>query len=84
MKSKIYNSIFIFDWDDTLFPTTFLVDEDIISQSNVSEELQKTISILEEIVINILNYAINKVDVYIITNSSIVWFNYSFNKFFQI
>ena len=82
MKSKAFNSIFIFDWDDTLFPTTFLVDEDIIAQSNLSEELQKTISILEEIVLNILNYTINKGDVYIITNSSIVWFKYSFNKFF--
>ena len=81
IKSKTYNSIFIFDWDDTLFPTTFLLNEDIINQNNLSEELQKNISILEEIVINILNYAINKGDVYIITNSSLVWFKYSFNKF---
>lgn len=82
MKSKSYSSIFIFDWDDTLFPTTFLVDENIIHQNNISIELQKIISMLEEIVINILNYAVNKGDVYIITNSSIAWFEYSSNKFF--
>ena len=80
MKSKTHNSLFIFDWDDTLFPTSFLINEGICDEDILSEELTKEFNILEEIIINILNYAIEKGDVYIITNSSISWFKYSSDK----
>jgi hypothetical protein len=81
-KSKTHNSLFIFDWDDTLFPTTFLINEGIIEKDNLSEELRNNFNMLEDIIINILNFALSKGDVYIITNSSIVWFKYTFYKYF--
>ena len=80
-QKKNHNSLFIFDWDDTLFPTSFLVNEDIINEENISEEIKKLFFKLEEIVVNILNFAIYKGDVYIITNSSFSWFNFSSDKY---
>ena len=81
-KIKTHNSLFIFDWDDTLFPTSFLINEGIIDQDNIPNELKNNFKILEDIIINILNYALSKGDVYIITNSSIIWFKYTFYKYF--
>lgn len=81
IKSKTHNSLFIFDWDDTLFPTSFLVNGKIYEQ-NLSEELEKLLSELEVLVINILNFSLSKGDVYIITNSSFTWFSYSSDKYF--
>ena len=82
-KSKKYNSLFIFDWDDTLFPTSFSINEGLIKYKKniLSEELKNLFSVLEKIIINILNFAINKGDVYIITNSSIDWFKFSSKKY---
>lgn len=84
LKTKSFNSIFIFDWDDTLFPTTFLINEELtnLEIDELSEEIKYIFSSLEEAVINILNLAISKGNVYIITNSSINWFNYSSNKYY--
>ena len=84
LKTKSYNSLFIFDWDDTLFPTTSLIKEELanIDVNNMPDEIGLLISTLEEAVINIINLALNKGNVYIITNSSLNWFNYSSNNYF--
>ena len=81
-KSKFNNNLSIFDWDDTLFPTSFFVQEDIIDDENLPEEYVDIISILEEAIIKIINFVLNKGDVYIITNSSIGWVEFSTNKFY--
>ena len=81
-KSKFNNNLSIFDWDDTLFPTSFLVQEDIINDENLPEEYIDIISILEEAIIKVINFALNKGDVYIITNSSIGWVEFSTNKYY--
>ena len=83
-KEKSYNSIFIFDWDDTLFPTSFLVKEGIIKLdvNKLSKEIRFLFTTLENACINILNFAINKGNVYIITNSSINWLTYSSDIYF--
>lgn len=81
-KLKFNNNLFIFDWDDTLFPTSFLVQEDIINDENLPEEYMDIISILEEAIINMINFAISKGDVYIITNSSIGWVEFATNKYY--
>jgi hypothetical protein len=81
-KSKKHNSLFIFDWDDTLLPTSFILKENIMNEENLSEELRSLFSILEEKIINILNLSISKGNVYIITNSSLSWFIHSSEKFF--
>ena len=72
---KIYlTSIFIIDWDDTLFPTTW-VNKNNIELTNIEStnnyklyfiELDKTISILLE--------SLNKFgDIYIVTNANLRW-----------
>ena len=81
-KNKKFNSLFIYDWDDTLFPTSFLVDGGLLNENNLSEELIKLFSILEEIIVNILTFSIEKGDVCIITNSSMGWFKYSSDKYY--
>jgi len=81
-KSKTHNSLFIYDWDDTFLPTSYLIREDMVDKIELSNELNYLFVILEEIIINILNLSINKGKVYIITNSSKSWFYFSSEKFF--
>ena len=61
---KTHNNLFIFDWDNTLFPTTFLTKEEIID-NNLPEKYIEIFSILEKSIIKIFNLAIDKGDVYI-------------------
>ena len=74
-KKKIYlTNIFIIDWDDTLFPTTWVNKNKIefTNQESINNyklyflELDKTISTL----LNSLNQA---GDIYIVTNANIGW-----------
>jgi hypothetical protein len=74
-KNKIYlTNIFIIDWDDTLFPTTWVNKNSIdMSKSNILQkykvyflELDKTISML----LNSLN---DVADIWIVTNANINW-----------
>ena len=73
-KEKIKNNtLFIFDWDDTLFFTTHLNP----SNNNVffyeNENEKKMISVIESYIEDILNKALSKGTVLIITNSSEGW-----------
>jgi hypothetical protein len=81
-KPKTHNSLFIYDWDDTFLPTSYLIREDMVDIIELSNELKYLFFLLEEIIINILNLSINKGKVYIITNSSKSWFYFSSGKFF--
>ena len=83
MKPKKHNCIIIFDWDDTLLPTSFLTKggtfyEDI--QLSISE--QKKISELENLVLELLNETIEKGNVYIITNAGKGWVEYSAQRYY--
>ena len=83
MKPKQHNSIIIFDWDDTLLPTTFLTpggifDEDIELSNTDTEKLSK----LEQSVLQLLTEAVEKGNVYIITNAGKGWVEYSANRFY--
>ena len=82
LKPKTHNNLFIFDWDDTLLPTSFLRYEKIINDEKIPEEYAETFSILEKVIIKILKLAVNKGDVYIITNSSVGWVEYSAVKYY--
>lgn len=74
-KNKIYlTNLFIIDWDDTLYPTTWVNKNniDINNKNLLSEyklyfiELDKTISMLLD--------TLNKIgDIFIVTNASINW-----------
>ena len=82
-KEKKHNSIIILDWDDTLLPTSFLspggiFNLDIKLSKNDSEKLTK----IEKEVSNLLNSAIEKGEVFIITNADKGWVEFSANKFY--
>ena len=82
-KPKQHNSIIIFDWDDTLLPTSFLTpggifDENIKLSQTDTEKLLK----LEQAVVKLLNEAVDKGKVYIITNAGNGWVEYSANRFY--
>ena len=80
-KKKIYNSLIIFDWDDTLFPTSFLARNKYFSDKNIfstkkDEKVLKKIEKLEQSVIDLINISLTKGEVYIITNAVIGWVEY--------
>ena len=82
-KSKIHNSLIIFDWDDTLLCTTFLTpkgyfDENIQLNDKDKQKVQK----LEISVLNLLEISVSKGDVYIITNAGPGWVEFSAEKFY--
>ena len=74
-KNKIYlTNIFIIDWDDTLYPTTWINKNSIdVTKSNLLQEyriyfleLDKTISTLLE--------SLNQIgDIWIVTNANLGW-----------
>ena len=85
-KSIQYNSLIIFDWDDTLFPTSFLASNgylyDGFSFSEKDEKIQKKIEKLEKSVIDLINLSLTKGEVYIITNAAIGWVECSSKNYY--
>ena len=72
--SQRHNNLIIFDWDDTLLPTSFLLYKNKIELDNkLSEKDQAKILKLEQSVKNLLNLSLSKGDVYIITNAGEGW-----------
>ena len=82
-EEKKYNSIIIFDWDDTLLPTSFLVSKGIFESDieYTKYEKQKLIE-LEDLILQLLTLAVDKGDVYIITNADKGWVEYSSRIFY--
>ena len=82
-KDKKYNNIIIFDWDDTLLPTSFLSPGGVFSPNIrlTKDDTMKLIE-LEKIVYKILTNAIQKGDVYIITNAGKGWVEFSASRFY--
>jgi len=82
-KPKSHNSLIIFDWDDTLLPTTFLTQDGAYNKNMVlTNHEQKKIEKLEKSALNLLNSAISKGDVYIITNAGLGWVEFSSKKYY--
>jgi len=82
-----YNSIIIFDWDDTLFCTSYFENKYNISVNEnikISENEKLNLLKLEEKVFKILHLAINSGDTYIVTNSSEGWINYVTSIFYPL
>jgi hypothetical protein len=83
MKPKIFNSLIIFDWDDTLIPTSFLTpdgvfpDKILLSQTEFDKikEIEKNVNI-------ILKQSIEKGKAYIITNACANWVQFSASIFY--
>ena len=83
IKPKQHNSIIIFDWDDTLLPTTFLTPGGIFNEDiRISENDQEKLMEIEISVLKLLTESVEKGNVYIITNAGKGWVEYSANKFY--
>ena len=80
-RPKTHNSLIIFDWDDTLLPTTFLTKRGIYNEEIMIAE-NKKIQKLENSALKLLNMSIDKGEVYIITNACLEWIEYSAEKFY--
>ena len=77
------NTIFIFDWDDTLFFTTHLDPSKNSMRFNESALEKKMIKSIEYYVEEILSKALDKGTVLIITNSSEGWVEYCVFSYYQ-
>ena len=83
MKPKQHNSLIIFDWDDTLLPTSFLTPGAVFDEnSKLSENAKEKFLKLEQAVLKLLTEAVEKGTVYIITNAGKGWVEYSANRFY--
>jgi hypothetical protein len=84
-EEKKHNSIIIFDWDDTLLPTSFLTPNGLFTEETMIDDrdLDKIRS-LETNVYRILDQAIKKGDTFIITNAAPGWVEYSTRKFYPM
>jgi hypothetical protein len=82
-KPKPDNNIIIFDWDDTLMCTSYLMSNNLfkdnfkLPESDLSklDQLQKNVS-------KILKLALDVANVYIVTNAAHGWVEHSVNNFF--
>jgi len=81
--SRRHNSLIIFDWDDTILPTSFLTPRGIFDDKNeLNPKDQARIHKLEETVKNLLSVAVKNGDIYIITNAGEGWVQFSANKYY--
>ncbi len=78
-KDKKYNTLFFFDWDDTLLCTSYIIP--ILNSQKKSKEninfIKKNLTNLDENVSKLLKYTMYKGSVFVITNSSPGWVEYS-------
>ena len=77
LSKKLNYNIFIYDWDDTLFPTTFLS-----KQSELTNEIKEILKNMETHIKELLNESLNKGYVFIITNSRKGWVEDCAKKFY--
>ena len=82
-KEKKFNSLFIFDWDDTLLPTSFLSPGGYFNP-NIELSKEDTLKLLkiEKKVLELLTNSIEKGEVYIITNARKDWVEFSARRFY--
>ena len=76
------NTIFIFDWDDTLFFTSHLEPSKNRSLNNESLKIKKMKKVIEYYVEEILTKSLNRGIVLIITNSSEGWVEYCIYRYY--
>jgi hypothetical protein len=79
-KPKPFTSITIFDWDDTLFATSFLMSNG--RNANTKNNSIDMISKLEKNIFILLEMCIKKGNVYIITNAEAGWVEQSSKQYY--
>ena len=82
IKDKICNTIFFFDWDDTLLCTSFLIP--ILNSQNNSEKIKiirKNLKNLDENVSKLLLITLDKGLVFLVTTAAPGWVEFSSTTF---
>jgi hypothetical protein len=82
IKDIICNTIFFFDWDDTLLCTSFLIP--ILNSQNNSEKIKiirNNLKNLDEIVSKLLLTTLDKGLVFLVTTAAPGWVEFSSTKF---
>jgi len=83
MKPKQFNSLIIFDWDDTLIPTTFLTPDGVFPDKILLSQCEfDKIKEIEKNVYIILKESVEKGQTYIITNACTNWVQFSASIFY--
>ena len=80
INEKKSNTLFIFDWDDTLICTSYikpLINSNLFKARAIKEKLKT----LDENTSNLLNKCLERGKVFIITNASSGWVEYSSTNF---
>ena len=80
MTINPFNTILIFDWDDTLFPTSWLQSNEI-RQGNITKDVAIQLEDLDNICIQFLKHAQNLGRIVIVTNSINDWVKISSKLF---
>lgn len=82
-KEKNHNSLILFDWDDTLLCTSFFTPNGIYREDlKLSDKDLEKLAKLEFSVLRLLTLAVEKGDVYIITNAAPGWVEFSAEKYY--
>ncbi len=80
IENIIPKPLIILDWDDTLFPTSWLVSNNInikINPEDIPENIKKEFFDLEKIIFNFIDHVKNLGNLFIITNSEEGWVHFS-------
>lgn len=67
--------LFLFDWDDTLFPSSFMCKSGYWSPQEIPGSVLKKIKLIECSILELFNYIISFSAVIIVTNSDKQWMN---------
>lgn len=82
-KIKIHNTLFFYDWDDTLMCTSFITPNGQYSDGiKMSDKDIEKIKVLDSLVALIMQRSTSLGDVYIVTNAAPGWVEYSSKKFY--
>lgn len=78
-----HNTLFFFDWDDTLMCTSFITPSgQFTDEIKISDKDKEKIHNLDSTVSAIIQKTTSLGDVYIVTNAAPGWVEYSSNKFY--
>lgn len=81
-QPRQYNSIILFDWDDTLFCSSYLIKKNFFDNDIIPPSIKTKMEKLEIFVNKVLSTAILYGDTYIVTNASLGWVEFSTKKYY--
>lgn len=83
-KEKQFKNIFVFDWDDTLFCSSFIFPNGSSgNDKRITQKEMTQINNLDNIVHSILTKSLSYGEVYIITNASCGWVEFASSRFYK-